>query len=228
MSRPTPFGLVFGDVAQERFPALRDGALAGGRDPGSRDEFVLVREVAELLREIRPEEGLGEAVEALVAFVHTAFLFWRDGERVFDVSREELGQAIAVGQAAGGPEAPVKVTSYIQLPSLVVWGVPIVGNPPEPLDGWFLSCYGERLTVLAVFGLRPGREAMTTVEISGPRPPRPLARIDGTPLFAPRLTGGEAAQLYAVEGEEELLELAWRLRERARANESGLQQGRPE
>jgi hypothetical protein len=35
-------------------------------------------------------------------------------------------------------------------------------------------------------------------------------------LFAPRVAGGDAAQLYSVEGEEELLELAWRVDARLR------------
>ena len=214
MSRPTPFDLVFGDVASERFPSVREGIAAAGRNMASRDEFLLVREVAELMREIRPDEGLGEAVEALVAFVHTAFLYWHHGERLVEVERDVLGQAIAVGTRPGASDAPDTPTSYIQLPPLVVWGVPIAGSPPEPLDGWFLSRPGGVLTLLAVFGLRPGREAMTTVEISGPRPPASLARLDGTPLFAPRVTGGAAAQLYSVEGEEELLELACRVEER--------------
>ena len=214
MSRPTPFDLVFGDVARERFPSVRQGIVAAGRDLASRDEFLLVREVAELMREIRPDEGLGEAVEALVAFVHTAFLYWHHGQRHVEIERDVLGQAIAVGTRTGTSDAPDTPTSYIQLPPLVVWGVPIAGGPPEPLDGWFLSRPGEVLTILAVFGLRPGREAMTTVEISGPRPPATLARRDGTPLFAPRVAGGAAAQLYSVEGEEELLELVCRVEER--------------
>jgi hypothetical protein len=214
MSRPTPFDLVFGDVASERFPPVREGIAAAGRDLTSRDEFLLVREVAELMREIRPDEGLGEAVEALVAFVHTAFLYWHHGERLVEVERDVLGQAIAVGARPGASDPPNTPTSYMQLPPLVVWGVPIAGSPPEPLDGWFLSRPGGVLTLLAVFGLRPGREAMTTVEIAGPRPPASLARLDGTPLFAPRVTGGAAAQLYSVEGEEELLELACRVEER--------------
>jgi hypothetical protein len=214
MSRPTPFDLVFGDMASERFPPVRDGIIAAGRDPASRDEFLLVREVAELMREIRPEEGLGEAVEALVAFVHTAFLYWHHGERCVEVGRDVLGQSIAVATRLDASDARDTPTSYLQLPPLVVWGIPIAGSPPEPLDGWFLSRPGEVLTILAVFGLRPGRDALTTVEISGPRPPASLARLDGTPLFAPRVTGGTAAQLYSVEGEEELLELACRVEER--------------
>jgi len=213
MSRPTPFGLVFGEVASERFPSLRDGVAAAGRDVTRRDEFLLVREVAELLREIRPDEGLGEAVEALVAFVHTAFLYWHHGERLLVVPRDLLGQAIALESRPVADAAPDLPTSYLQLPPLVVWGVPITGSPPEPLDGWFVSRPGGVLTMLAVFGLRPGRHALTTVEISGPRPLGTLARGDGTPLFAPRVTGGGAAQLYSVEGEEELLELGWRVEE---------------
>jgi hypothetical protein len=214
MSRPTPFDLVFGEVASERFPSVRDGIVAAGRDMASRDEFLLVREVAELMRQIRPDEGLGEAVEALVAFVHTAFFYWHHGERLVEVERDVLGQTIALGSRTATSEPSDTPTSYTQLPPLVVWGVPIAGGPTEPLDGWFLSRPGGVLTVLAVFGLRPGREAMTTVEITGPRPPASLARADGTPLFAPRVTGGAAAQLYSVEGEEELLELACRLEER--------------
>jgi hypothetical protein len=45
--------------------------------------------------------------------------------------------------------------------------------------------------------------------------PRPLAlvRADGTELFAPTLTGGQAAGLFSITGEEELLELGWRIQE---------------
>jgi hypothetical protein len=68
---------------------------------------------------------------------------------------------------------------------------------------------GDRLNVLGIFGLRPGRDGFTAVEVAGPRP-HELRRADGTPLFSPVLTGGEAARLHSLVGAEELLELGWR------------------
>lgn len=211
--RPTPFSLVFGALAPERFPALRDGIAAAGRDACVRDAFLLVPEVAELLQELRPEDELGHAVEGLVAFVRHAYLFWLEGERVIAVDEAELARLLSI---APPPYRPSRLTvlqssRYLQLAPLRIWGVPIPGAPPEPLDGWFAR-RGESgtLEALAIFGLHPGREGFTAVEVSGPRPESRLVRPDGSVLFSPTLAGGAAAGLASVDGEEELLELAWR------------------
>jgi hypothetical protein len=220
-ARPTPFDAVFGGVAEERFPPLRAALAALGRDPRDRDGFLLVREVVELLRELRPDEGLGAAVEALAGFVHHAYLFWMDGARVDAVSEQALGavledrrtggQADSSGALLGPPDRlSAGPSSYVQLPPLRIWGTPLAGAPPEPLDGWFRSRHGDQLSVFAVFGLNPRRAGLTAVEAAGPRP-GPLDREDGSPLFAPRLEGGAAAGLHSVAGVEELLELAWRV-----------------
>ena len=66
------------------------------------------------------------------------------------------------------------------------------------------------LSVLAIFGLHPGRAGFTAVEVVGPRPSH-LERADGSPLFSGTLPGAERAGLASVVGAEELLELAWRL-----------------
>ena len=39
------------------------------------------REVVTLLRDLRPEEGLGEAMDQMVALVHHAYLTWAAGRR---------------------------------------------------------------------------------------------------------------------------------------------------
>jgi hypothetical protein len=220
-ARPTPFDAVFGPLAAARFPAVREGLAAAGQDPRARDGFLLVREVVELMRDFRPEEGLGEAVAALAALVHHAYLYWMDGERLGVLGEQELEAAMAQGRndaTAEGDGATdlaslrhcVFASCYIQLPALAVWGTPVPGAPPEPLDGWFLCPEGDRIDLLAIFGLRPGRAGLTTVEAAGPRP-GPLRRPDGSAPFAPLLAGAAAAGLRSVAGEEELLELAWRI-----------------
>jgi hypothetical protein len=169
------------------------------------------------IRELRPEEGLGEAMEALAALVHHGYLFWSAGGRIRGIDEPSLTRLVSAGRAVGRPDGPsrrsaIRPSAYIQLPSLAVWGR-LEGGPPEPLDGWFEWGWGLDLHVLAVLGLSPGRPGFTTVEVNGPRPDR-LDRVDGSPLFGPITTDtGARAGIASVRGEEELLELAWRAEE---------------
>jgi len=207
VARLTPFSLAFGPIAGERFPILRDGIQTAGRDPRDRDAFVLVKEVVELLRELGPEDGLGEGVQELVALTHGAFLYWLDGEIVITVDRSTLDQLVRA------PVEPAPATDgrcyYLQLAPQRVWGEVEDGAAPEPLDGWFALPRGEGLDVVAVFGLHPSRAGFTVVAAGGARAPN-LARQDGTPLFSPRLAGGAEAGLHQIQGVEELVELAYR------------------
>ncbi|HEV8600931.1 MAG TPA: hypothetical protein VGQ69_16340 [Gemmatimonadales bacterium] len=209
--RPTPFALVFAAIARERFPALRAGLEAAGSDPRDRDSFLLVREVAELLRELRPETGVGVAVETLVALLHFAYLFWMDGERVQVISEQALA-GMLTRPTSRPPDPPTLQPSgvrYVQLPALRVWATPVAGQPAEPLDGWFALRSNDQLAMLAVLGLSPARPGLTAVELTGSCP-GDLQRLDGSPLFSPTLAGGAAAGLASLAGEAELLELAWR------------------
>jgi hypothetical protein len=211
--RPTPFSLAFGDLAAARFPAIDQSLTASGTDPGDRDAFLLLPEVSQLLRELRPDEGLGEGVEALAALVHAAYLFYRSGERIIAVDDDTL--RLLVGEAPGARPAPASPPepAYVQLPPLRVWGVAMEGAPAEPLDGWFVTGGSASLSLVAVFGMHPGREGFTVVEAAGPRTEE-LRRSDGTALFAPMLAGGMTAGLASLSGAEELLELAWRVEAR--------------
>ena len=76
MPRPTPFDLVFSQSAQDVFPDITAGSDQAGHEPRDRDRFLMLREVVTLLRELRPEEGLGEGIDQLAALVHHAYLFW--------------------------------------------------------------------------------------------------------------------------------------------------------
>ena len=84
-------------------------------------------------------------------------------------------------------------------------------------DGCFVhSAPDGTLRVLGVFGIHPERQGFSVVEAMGPRAGL-LARDDGAALYAPVLTGGIAAGLHSIVGEEELLELGWRTRDVAAA-----------
>ena len=213
MARPSPFDLLFASVAQDRFPVLRDSLAAVGRDPRDRDAFVMTREAIQLVRELRPEGGVGEAIDQLVALVHHAYLFWASGMRVVELDAGSLERLVDGGSAsvAGASTGAV----YAQLPELRVWAQVIEGERHEPMDGCFVhETPAAELRVLGVFGIHPGRDGFSVVEAVGPRAAN-LARADGAPLFAPTLPGGSTAGLHSIAGEEELLELGWRARERA-------------
>ncbi len=208
--RPTPFDLVFTNLGAERFPAIKAAFLSAGRDPRDRDAFLLERDAALLVRELRPDDGLGEGIDQLAALVHHAYLFWSAGCPV--VAAPDL---VGLLDPALGPaqeaEAEPPAGQYVQVPERRLWARPVEGEPFEPLDGCFLAPAPDgRLRVLGVFGLRPDRAGFTVVEAQGARQPG-LARPDGSVLFAPLLAGGAQAGLNTVAGAEELLELGWRM-----------------
>jgi hypothetical protein len=212
-TRPTPFELAFGKLAPTTFPAIRAALAQSGQDPRDRDAFLMLRDVVALLRELRPEEGLGESIDQLAALVHHAYLFWDSGSPSLEISREQLPRLLEHDGPWSGP-ASEHPACYIQLPLRRIWAEVVPGEPAEPLDG----CSIHRppaagiLRVLGVFGLHPERPGFSVVEISGARSGS-LSRLDGSPLFSPVLTGGAAAGLHSVVGEEELLELGWRMLE---------------
>ena len=221
MSRPTPFDLVFAALAEERFPRIRAALESGGRDAVDRDAFLLEREVVLLLRELRPDEGLGEGIDQLAALLHHAYLFWDAGLPALGLAEEDLAGLLTIPSAAAAEPGERPRALYAELPERRVWAVVIEGQPPEPLEGCFIhAASAEELRVLGVFGLRPERMGFSVVEAVGPRPTT-LVRLDGTPLFAPAMAGGAAARLHSLVGAEELLELGWRTRTLAAGSLTG-------
>ncbi len=209
--RLTPFDLVFRPSTEQVFPGIRAALAQGGHDPRDRDRFLMVREAVALVRDLRPEEGLGEGIDQLAALLHHSYLFWDAGEPMLEVPADRLRQLLTTGTAETEIEPPTAY--YASLPEHRIWAEVIPGHPPEPLDGLFVhSTPDEGVRVLAVFGIHPERAGFSVVETAGPRRSL-LARADGTPLFAPTLPGGKAAGLFSITGAEELLELGWRTRE---------------
>lgn len=172
----------------------------------------MLREVLTLVRELRPDEGLGEGIDQLAALVHHGFLFWTAGRPTAAVPTEHLG-ALLGSSAEDSDHYQDPLAYYVQLPERRIWAETVAGEPPEPIDGYFVHTTpdGASLRVLGVFGIRADRAGFTVVEVMGVRPAA-LVRPDGSALFSPALPGAAAAGLFSLVGAEELLELGWRTR----------------
>lgn len=206
--RPTPFDLVFGDLAPERFPAIQTELEAAGADPRDRDGFLMARAVIQLVRDLLPGEGTGEEIGQLTAFLHHAYLFWLAGTPSLEVSGAELPALLRHPPVDADATPPPEF--YAAFPEHRIWVSAIPGAPPEPLDGCFLGREADgALSVLAALGIRPDRPGLSVAEVRGPREAAG-ARADGTPFFAPAFAGAAAAGLASVTDGSELLELGWR------------------
>ena len=207
VSRPTPFDLVFDSLADDRFPAIRDGLVRSGCDPRDRDAFLMVRESVSLIRDLRPEGGLGAGMDQLVALVHHTYLFWAGDRSVRSIDR--AGLDLLLGTELPNDLSDDTLAWYLQLPERRMWAQALEDPAHEPLDGIFVHHAPQGgLRVLGVLGLHADRDGFTVVEATGTRLAA-VARPDSAP-FSSLLPGGAAAGLYSIAGAGELIELGWR------------------
>ena len=217
--RPTPFALVFGDLARERFPAIAELLRGGEWSSADRDAFVLLAPVGHLLREMAPEDRTPEQLEAHVRLLHHGYRHWAAGGWVYQIGDAVLDRVVRSG---GLSSHLAHQALYLQLPEHRVWGTPTPAAPAEPLDGMFVTEMLEpgAIAVLAIFGIRRGRPGFSAVAVEGHADEaEPEAgeleviatRDDGTRAFAPLLAGGEAAGIYSIANAGELLLLTCRL-----------------
>ncbi|MGH7644096.1 MAG: hypothetical protein ACREMR_00785 [Gemmatimonadales bacterium] len=217
--RTTPFGLVFAELARERFPAIGDVLARDGLSSADRDRFVLLEPVGRLLREMIPEDSPPEALEAHVRLLHHAYRHWAAGGWVYRIGPAALERALS-----GGPIGShlAHQALYLQMPELRIWGTPTAGEPAEPLDGMFVTETARRgeIAVLGVFGLRTDRPGFSAVGVeghadavdpSGAEIEVLAAREDGGPAFGPLLEGGREAGIHSLANPGELLLLTTRL-----------------
>ncbi|HET6778207.1 MAG TPA: hypothetical protein VFH26_04920, partial [Gemmatimonadales bacterium] len=193
--RSTPFDLVFRPFSQEVFPGVRRALKEGGHDPRDRDRFLMLREVVTLLRELRPEQGLGEGIDQLAALLHHAYLYWDAGEPTFEIP---LHLVAARDARVEEQSVDSSLAYYAVAPEHRIWAEVVPGQPSEPLDGCFVHyAPGAALRVLGVFGMHRDRAGFSVVEAAGSRPVA-LTRADGSHLFEPTLPGGKAAGLFSI------------------------------
>jgi hypothetical protein len=217
--RETPFALVFGDIARERFPAIAGALEAAGWSSENRDAFVLLEPVALLLRELAPDEVSPDELEAHLRLLYHAYRHWTAGGWVYRIGEEALARAARSDRHSS--HLP-RQALYLQLPAGRVWRPLGTGEPPEPLDGLFLTETGERgaIAVLAIFGMHRARPGFSAVAVEGRMDDDETAagelevaarRADGSAAFAPLLAGAEHTGVYSVASAGELLLLTCRL-----------------
>ncbi|MGH7497515.1 MAG: hypothetical protein ACREL3_01555 [Gemmatimonadales bacterium] len=207
MPHLTPLELVFSRFTDPVFPAIRKSIEQGGIDPTDRDAFLMLPDAVNLIRELRPEEGIGEGMDYLVALAQHAYLSWAAGSLTLHLAPEEAEALLSPEPASPSDPREAPKAYYAQFLGRQVWAKLVDDEVAEPLDGCFVhSLSGDTLRVLGIFGLRPERVGFTAVETIGPRPDV-TARPDGSPLFSSTFATGH---LHSLVGSEELLELGWR------------------
>lgn len=218
-ARPTPFGLVFAEMARDRFPAIGDALRRGDASSESRDAFVLVEPVARLLQELAPADASPDEVEAHLRLLHHAYRYWNAGRWVYRVGEAALARAAAGHHVSS--HLP-RQALYLQVPTGKVWRPVADDAAAEPLDGMFVTETGTpaEIAVLAVFGMHRGRPGFSAVGLEGRADAGEAgadelevaaARDDGSAAFAPMLGGTKVAGLYSLVTAGELLLLTCRL-----------------
>jgi hypothetical protein len=217
--RGTPFALVFGDIAPARFPAIARALEAAGRSSESLDAFVLLEPVALLLRDLTLEEASPDELEAHLRLLYHAYRHWTAGGWVYRIGEEALARVVRSDRLSS--HLP-RQALYLQVPAGRVWRSQSTDEPPEPLDGMFVTETGEQgaIAVLGIFGMHRARPGFSAVGVEGHVDDDETAagelevgarRADGSAPFAPLLAGAEHTGVYSVASAGELLLLTVRL-----------------
>jgi hypothetical protein len=228
-NRQLPYELAFQDEAFERthFPAIRDEAEQRGTSTTDPEQFLELSSVANILRTVLVE-GDRPAVTQFGPLLHQAYHFWSFGKKVYEVD-EPLFRQLTGDLPASGPQPllPPTPAGYLVLPRNLLWARIADDAVPEAIDGFFWTMVGaddpqmppfERLDILLILGLRPGRPGFSVADVSALLADEPAdqwadarAREEPHEDFANILPGGELQQLRAIETRGEALKLVARV-----------------
>ena len=227
--RLTPYELVFAHeyFETDRFPAILDEVDAVGADTADPDQFLALSRSTNLLRELAPDEAGADLYGRYGALLYQAWHFWRFERKLLVLDTPVARHLVESFPEAGAWElTPPHAAGYLQLPRHLFWARVDESASPEPVDGFFWTMLGrddvkvppfERLEVLLVLGMRPGRPGFGTVPVSAELHGAPLghwadaeARPEGED-FSNILPGGELQDWYALVTELEVLKLVSRI-----------------
>lgn len=227
--RLTPYELVFsaGRFEAQAFPRILTEIEARGAGVLAPERFLVLESVGAVLRELAGDEAGADVYGWYGALLFQAWHSWRFGRRVLSVeetlARRLVESAAPVGRWELTPPHPA---GYVRLPRHLFWARVEEEATPEPVDGFFWTMPGrddpetppfDRMDVLLVLGMRPGRPGFGTipvgVELAGV-PPGHWADADARPGeddFANVLPGGELHGWFGLVTELEVLKLVSRI-----------------
>lgn len=209
MIRLHPFELVFSDYAGTFFPEIRAEAPEGAMNLAT---MARLQSTQRLLRELGSpdlaEEDAG-AVGEYLALVFASYRYWEAEKPTLSIDKDKLIRAIQHPPPQG--PAVHHDACYLQFPERWVWATIGEGQPHEPLDGMFVVSTRPHtgITVVAILGLRPGREGFSQITVTaGADAVAAASATMRDPPFAPVMEGGVAAGFKSVTSDGELLCLA--------------------
>ena len=165
-----------------------------------------------LLRElVSPDfaEEDARAVTEYLALVFAAYRYWEAGESTLSIDKDKLTRAIQQPPMQG--LAAHHDACYLEFPERWFWATIGEGQPHEPMEGMFVVSTRPHadITVVAILGLRPGREGFSQVTVTADADAVTAASATmRDPPFAPVMEGGVAAGFKSVTSDGELLYLA--------------------
>lgn len=212
MSRPTPFELVFAELADRHFADIRAEAEQRNQDLRDRGQFASLPTVQRILGEMEEPALVEEAPDAAAEYLsvlYAAFHFWADGHPLYAIDRATLEERLHRGLSGRPP--PVRGACYVQLPERLVWARIDANAPHEPIDGLFVVAgpHGREFTVVAILGLRAERGGFSQITaVTAPHEFTTAHAEARHPLLAPVMEGGDRMGLKSVTSAADLLLLA--------------------
>lgn len=225
LGRLTPYELVFGEAAFEErlFPAIEQEAREHDVDPALREQFGFLPAAMDLVRRMVPEEATPEVITQSRDLLYQAYNFRRAGRVVLACDTPVVRYLVEAGPSLRDWEFSLPAPSvYLQLPAHLFWASVSVEEPPEPVDGIFLTAVSaddplgppyRRVNALMVLGMRPDRAGFSVASFDtevGPGIPADWMAAEGREGgadFENVLPGGEISGLYSISTAAEAFKL---------------------
>jgi hypothetical protein len=217
-TRSDPYSLVFDAEFEKRhFEAIASEAAQRDVNTSQFEQFMLLHAVAEPLRATVANEG-ASAVEQFGPLLFQGYHYWRFGKSLVALSEPLFRHVLTDFPPIGQWEiVPLSGAGYLQFPRNILWARIAEDAQPEAVDGIFWTMVGdERIDLLLVLGLLPGRPGYSVIPLSAELVEPSghwgdeTARTD-SPDFANNLPGGELQRLHAIETAGEVWKLISRV-----------------